>query len=219
MGTDDIPQPAAHGALATAMANLERTQRRFPEGQRRIFLAALDAFAERGFHATTTRDIAARAGLSPAGLYVHFGSKEEVLHQISVSSVRLTHNVVSAAATAPGTPVERLAAMVRDLTVWHAEHAATVRIVLHHLTDLTPEHRTEVTQIQQAIYEIMAALVTEGAGTGDFDVADPGATTLALTSLCVDTARWYQPGYRRTPAQIGEDNATAALRVAGVLQP
>ncbi|WP_157535172.1 TetR/AcrR family transcriptional regulator [Nocardia inohanensis] len=216
MGTEDQPQPAADGALATAMANLERTQRRFPEGQRRIFRAALDAFAERGFHATTTRDIAARAGLSPAGLYVHFGSKEEVLHQISVSSLLLTRNVVTAAATAAGTPVERLAATVRELSVWHAEHAATVRIVLHHLTDLTPEHRTEVTDIQRDIFEIMRTVVAEGAATGDFDITDPGATTIAITSLCVDTARWYLPGSRRTPAQIGDDNAAAALRVAGV---
>ena len=45
----------------------------------RLFEAAADAFAAKGFHATTTRDIASRAGLSPAGVYVHFASKEEIL--------------------------------------------------------------------------------------------------------------------------------------------
>lgn len=40
--------------------------------------AAADAFAAKGFHATTTRDIAGRAGLSPAGVYVHFASKEDL---------------------------------------------------------------------------------------------------------------------------------------------
>ena len=49
----------------------------------RIMLAAADAFAQRGFHATTTRDIASRAGLSPAGVYVHFTSKEVLLFELS----------------------------------------------------------------------------------------------------------------------------------------
>lgn len=43
----------------------------------------MEAFAERGYHATTTRDIAGRAGMSPAALYIHYKTKEELLHRIS----------------------------------------------------------------------------------------------------------------------------------------
>ncbi|MVU82640.1 TetR family transcriptional regulator [Nocardia sp. ET3-3] len=214
MGNDDVTPNAETAARDTAtVAHLELSQRRFPEGQRRIFLAAIDAFSERGFHATTTRDIAARAGLSPAGLYVHFGSKEEVLYRISLSSMRLTQQVATAAAAAPGTAAEHLTAVVRDLTVWHAEHAASVKVVLHHLTDLTPEHRAEVIDIQIAIHRLLRDLVAHGVTDGDFDVPDTHATTLALMSLCVDTARWYSPDYRRSPDQIGADYAAMALRL------
>ncbi|BAW07484.1 conserved hypothetical protein [Nocardia seriolae] len=216
MGNDDAAPNAEGGGRDTAaVAHLELSQRRFPEGQRRIFLAAIDAFSERGFHATTTRDIAARAGLSPAGLYVHFGSKEEVLYRISISSMRLTLQVATAAAADPGTAATHLTAVVRDLTVWHAEHAASVKVVLHHLTDLTPEHRSEVTDIQLAIHRLVRDLVADGVADGDFEVTDTHATTLALMSLCVDTARWYSPDYRRTPDQIGADYATLALRMVG----
>jgi hypothetical protein len=39
-----------------------------PESRRRLLVAALDCFSERGYHGTTTRDISARAGLSvPCG--------------------------------------------------------------------------------------------------------------------------------------------------------
>jgi AcrR family transcriptional regulator len=44
--------------------------------------AALDLFAARGFQGTSTRAIAGRAGLSDAGLYVHFGSKQEVFDEL-----------------------------------------------------------------------------------------------------------------------------------------
>ena len=49
----------------------------------RLLEAAVIAFAEKGFHATTTRDIASAAGMSPAALYVHHKSKEELLYLIS----------------------------------------------------------------------------------------------------------------------------------------
>ncbi|MEK8174205.1 helix-turn-helix domain-containing protein [Streptomyces sp. M19] len=38
--------------------------------------AALELFAERGFEATSTRAVAAAAGLSPALVTRHFGSKQ-----------------------------------------------------------------------------------------------------------------------------------------------
>jgi AcrR family transcriptional regulator len=37
----------------------------------RLLDAAIAAFAEKGFNGTTTRDIAAAAGLNPAAVYVH----------------------------------------------------------------------------------------------------------------------------------------------------
>ena len=56
-----------------------------PDARTRLLAAAVDAFADRGFHGTTTRDIAAAAGMSPAALYVHHRSKEELLYLIAVA--------------------------------------------------------------------------------------------------------------------------------------
>ena len=44
----------------------------------RLVEAAIAAFAEKGFHGTTTRDIAAAAGMTPAALYVHHRSSEDL---------------------------------------------------------------------------------------------------------------------------------------------
>lgn len=47
-------------------------------GHERLLEAALSEFAEKRFHGTTTHAIAAMAGISPAGLYIHHRSKEEL---------------------------------------------------------------------------------------------------------------------------------------------
>ena len=83
-GAEAAPTAAETAAADTVAADtagtsdaLERLfgEYHFPAGPRRILLAAATAFSERGFHATTTRDIAAQAGLSSAALYFYFPSK------------------------------------------------------------------------------------------------------------------------------------------------
>ena len=54
-----------------------------PDSSRRLLQSALEQFAAVGYHATTTRDISTGAAMSPAALYVHYASKEEVLFHIS----------------------------------------------------------------------------------------------------------------------------------------
>src|SRR6478735_2971451 len=80
-----------------------------PDAARRLLVAAVEAFAERGYHATTTRDIAGRAGMSPAALYIHYKTKEELLHRISRIGHDRALKIMRDAADSGGTASERLA--------------------------------------------------------------------------------------------------------------
>jgi AcrR family transcriptional regulator len=212
--------PAAETAAGTA-ATLEQlfSGYHFPDGPRRILLAAATTFAERGFHATTTRDIAAQAGLSPAALYVYFRSKEEVLYQIATSALDFTIEVAAAHADGPGSPAERLTRLVRVLTIWHTYNSQVAHVVLYQTGALSPAHLAVITAKQREVTRILRQVIKDGVKSGDFDVPDAGATTLAILSLCLDVARWYGPGYRLTPQQLGDSNAAAALRIAGTAVP
>jgi AcrR family transcriptional regulator len=191
----------------------------FPAGYRRMFLAAIAAFSERGFHGTSTRDIAARAGMSPAALYVHFGSKEEVLYRIATSAVDLTLEVVSAAADRAAGPSGQLHSVVGALAAWHAHHSPAARVVLYQLDALTPEHRGEVRAKEREVDRIVRQVIAAGVSAGDFGVTDVAAAATAVLSLCVDVARWYSPGGWRSPQEIGELHAAAALRIVGAGRP
>lgn len=221
MTHDAAPQAEAAvgteaGEPATA-APLERLFGRyhFPAGPRRILLAAATAFAERGFHATTTRDIAAQAGLSSAALYVYFRSKEEVLYQIAASALDFTIEVTETEANRLGPPAQRLADLVRVLTVWHTYNSQVAHVVLYQTGALSPAHLADITAKQREVGQIVRRVIADGVRSGDFDVPDPGAATIAVLSLCLDVARWYHPGHRLTPQQLGDFNAAAALRITG----
>ncbi|MEO7069649.1 MAG: TetR/AcrR family transcriptional regulator [Nostocoides sp.] len=179
----------------------------------RLMEAAADAFSDNGFHATTTRDIAARAGLSPAGVYVHFASKEELLFALSERGHIAARDGLVAAARAAESPSAALAAIMATFSQWHAEDYRMGRIVQYEFGHLTPTHREVVLHLRKEIDAVVRTVLDAGVATGEFDVDDIHATTLALMSMCVDVARWYTPGIRRTPEQIGATNAALALRL------
>jgi AcrR family transcriptional regulator len=183
-----------------------------PAAARRLLTGAIDAFAERGFQATTTRDIASRAGMSPAALYVHYPSKERLLFEISLYGHRAALEILSAA-NAADSPADRLRAMVSAFTAWHAEHHTIARVVQYELAALSPEHFAEVATIRRAISTLIEKVLADGVSDGTFAVADLPGTTLAVLSLSIDVARWYDPARRASPEALGTLYADLALRM------
>jgi len=184
-----------------------------PDAARRLVIAAVEAFAERGYHATTTRDIAGRAGMSPAALYIHYKTKEELLYQISKVGHQRSLELLSEARDTEGTASERLAAAVRVFVRWHAEHHTTGRIVQYELGALGEEHYREIVALRRQTEDAMRTIVKEGVTEGEFDVPDVSGTTLAVLSLCIDVARWFNPAGRRTPDEVGALYADLVLRM------
>ncbi|MBD0712172.1 MULTISPECIES: TetR/AcrR family transcriptional regulator [unclassified Streptomyces] len=186
-----------------------------PEAARRLLVAAVDAFAERGYHATTTRDIAGRAGMSPAALYIHYKTKEELLHRISRIGHDKALEILRAAADGQGTSAERLAAAVRSFVRWHAERHATARVVQYELDALGPEHRAEIVELRRESDATVRRIIDEGVASGEFDVPDVPGTTVAILSLCIDVSRWFNTQGRRTPDEVGALYADLVLRMVG----
>ncbi|MCK8679295.1 MULTISPECIES: TetR/AcrR family transcriptional regulator [Streptomyces] len=186
-----------------------------PEAARRLLVAAVDAFAERGYHATTTRDIAGRAGMSPAALYIHYKTKEELLHRISAIGHDKALEILQTAADGPGTAAERLTAAVRSFVRWHAERHTTARVVQYELDALGAEHRTEIVALRRRSDAAVRRIINEGVASGEFDVPDIPGTTLAVLSLCIDVARWFDSAGRRTPDEVGALYADLVLRMVG----
>ncbi|MFJ7156877.1 TetR/AcrR family transcriptional regulator [Streptomyces sp. NPDC101118] len=186
-----------------------------PDAARRLLVAAVDAFAARGYHATTTRDIAGRAGMSPAALYIHYKTKEELLHRISRIGHDKALEILRSAADGPGTAADRLDAAVRSFVRWHAAHHTTARVVQYELDALGDEHRTEIVALRRESDAAVRRILADGVAAGEFDVPDVPGTTLAVLSLCIDVARWFDVAGRRTPDEVGALYADLVLRMVG----
>ncbi len=156
-----------------------------PDAARRLLVAAVEAFAERGYHATTTRDIAGRAGMSPAALYIHYKTKEELLHRIS----RIGHDrallLLETAA-----PADSLIAVLDTLTLTESDTGLAVEAdeLVPATTKLVKElPGIGLAEVAPLVPEVVATL-PRWAGTpvegGELyrDEARPGAPVLVLVS-------------------------------------
>lgn len=183
--------------------------------QQRILDAAATCFAERGFHGTSTRDIARQAGLSPAVLYVHYPSKEDVLFEISRRGHEHALDRMRAARDAGLPAPTQLATVTRAFALWHAREHTVARIVNYELSALSPEHFATIAKLRRAIEREMRDVVAAGIATGEFRSARPEATALAILSLAIDLGRWFRDDGEWTPEDVASHYADLALRMVG----
>ncbi|EIE98801.1 TetR/AcrR family transcriptional regulator [Saccharomonospora glauca] len=186
-----------------------------PDAARRLMLAGVESFAQRGYHATTTRDIATNAGMSPAALYVHFPSKAALLFAISRSGHEQALELVKTAAESADTPVDSMREIVERFVAWHARRHTIARVVQYELGALPEKEYRVVAELRRDIERIVHDLVIEGVEAGDFTVSDPMTAARAVLSLGVDVARWYTDRSRKSPTTLGREYGELALRMLG----
>lgn len=184
---------------------------------RRLLDAATAAFAEKGFHGTTTRDIATAAGVTPGAVYVHHKSKEELLYSISRTGHEGTlERALSSLEGSAGLPAaEQMRRLVYDFALWHANNHTRARIVNYDLSSLSPEHYQDVVVLRREIEAVFRSAIDRGRATGEFTVAETSMAALQILSMCIDIARWYREGGRWSADDVAAAYATSALRLLG----
>ncbi|MPY80640.1 MAG: TetR family transcriptional regulator [Actinophytocola sp.] len=189
-----------------------------PNARSRLVDAAIESFAAKGFHGTTTRDIASAAGMSPAAVYVHHKSKEDLLYLISKEGHERTLRLVDDGVASSADPVDQLTAVMRAFAAHHARGHTGARIVNYELAALNDEHLAEIREYRRAIEQRMRDVVTAGAAAGVFATSNPRMTALALLSLGIDVARWYRDEGDWSPEDIADHYCELALRIVGATQ-
>ncbi|WP_370950328.1 TetR/AcrR family transcriptional regulator [Amycolatopsis sp. cg5] len=186
-----------------------------PEAARRLMLAGVESFARRGYHATTTRDIAGGAGMSPAALYVHFPSKAALLFAISKNGHEQTLALVENVVARDIGPVGTIRELTEDFVAWHARRHTVARVVQYELQALPDKELAVVAELRRRIEQIVRDVIGQGVADGVFTVPDSWTAARAVLSLGVDVARWYTERTRQSPAALGREYGELVLRMLG----
>lgn len=177
--------------------------------------AALACFTEQGYHGTTIRQIAARAGLSVPGLYHHYPSKQALLMAVMSHAMSDLWPRSQAAVTEAGACVSRqFGLLVECLVLFHARRKNLAFVASSELRSLEPAARLEQIAARDRQHRLMDSIVEQGIATGTFSTPHPKEVSTAMITMCTGVAQWYQPDGPLTPEQLAEryrDIATLAI--------
>src|SRR5512140_1088145 len=97
--------------------------------EQRLLDAAVQLFTERGYTATSVREIVERAGVTKPALYYHFASKEDLYLAILNDLARYTDGVIARSRVGEGPVRERLERFLVGMFEAFEEKKASVRFI------------------------------------------------------------------------------------------
>jgi AcrR family transcriptional regulator len=161
----------------------------------RVLSTAAELFRTRGYAATTTREIAARLGIQKASLYYHINSKEDLLYELVMVTLRANLEAIEAAAAGPGTAVERLnRALTAHLVGMHSDPDKN-GTALTEMRSLEGERRASVIKLRDDYEAVFRRVIEDGQHEGLVrDDLVSRYLVLALLSMANWTLVWYHTG-------------------------
>ena len=193
----------------------DREQQRETKRQA-VLQAAAELFNERGFHATSLDDIAARLHVSKPTLYYYVKNKDEILLQCVSQGLEMTLEGIEASRQAGGNAVDQLRACMQVYAgiVTQPFGMCIIRIG----DEEVPEpSRTELRRMKSEIDQAFRRLVAQGVQEGTLAPCDPKMTAFVIAGALSWIGRWYQSGGEYTAAQVAEQCIGTLMH--GVLGP
>ncbi|MCZ2407946.1 MAG: TetR/AcrR family transcriptional regulator [Burkholderiales bacterium] len=207
------PPQAAPLTRSPWARSMDREQQR--EAKRNAVLqAAAELFNERGFHATSLDDIAARLHVSKPTLYYYVKNKDEILLQCVNQGLAMTLEGIEASRAAGGNAVDQLRACMQVYAgiVMQPFGMCLIRVG----DEEVPEpSRSELRRMKSEIDLAFRRLVAQGVREGSLAPCDPKMTAFVIAGALSWIGRWYQSSGEYSPAQVADQCVTTLLH--GVL--
>lgn len=153
----DIAPPASESAAKRPRGRPRKTVDERDDGNRRqeLLASAAKLFRRKGFAATTTRDIAAAAGMQSGSPFYHFKSKDALLYAVMEEGMRSALDRQRAAAQAPGYADLAPAAQLRVLVTVH------FHVLLGPGSDFVPVMLYEARSLPPRQHKALGQLIAE----------------------------------------------------------
>lgn len=149
----------------------------------RLIDAARSLFGERGFAATSTRAIAARAGCNLALISHHFGSKEGLLRAILDEGLEAVRRELSSVAASGDPPERRIERIIHFLVDHFAEHCSSIQIVHRELMQSNSAILADLQPKAMANAQIFVGILEELRSGGRLADVDPKCSAMLLMGL------------------------------------
>jgi AcrR family transcriptional regulator len=193
-------------------------------GKNRIIEAAVDLFGERGYAATTLRDIAARCDMRAPSIYAHFPNKEALLTAAreAVAREHREHFEAIAERVSGLPPLERLRSLLTAVLDYYSDRPTLVRFHLRTTALMAERGFAELEEDFRAEEDLLEKTIQHAyeQGVADGSMRPGRAEALAALVLCLMDGlflqlAYYEPAEHRRRFELVWTQVETALAVNG----
>jgi AcrR family transcriptional regulator len=175
------------------------------EGQpmrEQILAAAVQLFAEYGYHAAPLRDIARIAGIQAASIYHHYPNKQALLTEIMETHMLRLNNGLEGILRTHTDPLQRLHEAIAHHIRLHTTYKSEFFIVDTELRSLEGASRPYILSLRDEYEKLLQDLLQDGIERGVFRPTDVKVASYALIAMCTEVAVWFRPDGRLSVQQV-----------------
>lgn len=177
-----------------------------------ILAAAGRIFREKGYHATSVRDIAEAVGLLKGSLYHYIRSKDELLARLFEGLLEDTVRELEAIVGRESTAEARLREMVRAYAAAVMANHDAVGLYLRDWRSLPSAQLASLGSRRRRMRALFTEVIDDGVRAGRFAAGEPRIAALAILGSCNWIYEWYRPRGRLSAGAIADELAERAVR-------
>lgn len=165
---------------------------------------AASLFRERGYAATSMRDLAQHLGIEAASLYSHIKSKEELLHKTCFELAEAMFQSLDALNTLDLTASDLLKQALKNHLALISSDTDKSMVFLHEYRHLSEPGRSQFLKMRKDYEQRFMLIIRSGIRNGEFRKVDEKITTLALLSAVNSTPVWLKKGSGMKPEALSD---------------
>jgi len=171
-----------------------------------ILIESAKLFRHKGYSATSMDEIAAAVGLSKAGLFHYFASKEEILYKITKPAMIIGVDMLSEIAQSDITPKEKLRKALHDqLELIDQYFPRHFMLSGQDLNCVSSKMRKEMFPLMSRYGKLWRDIIAEGISAGQFRAdLNMKLTVSTIIGMLAWVVEWYEKDDAVTVAQIAE---------------
>lgn len=167
-----------------------------------ILAAAVQLFAEYGYHAAPLRDIARIAGIQAASIYHHYANKQALLVEIMETYMQRLIVSLKQILNEYDDPVKQLHEAIANHIHMHTMYKNEFFIIDTEIRALENENRPHILALRSKYEELLQEILRNGMERSVFRQSDVKVASYAIIAMCTEVATWFRPDGRLNVQQV-----------------
>ena len=171
---------------------------------------AAKLFREKGYSATSMRDLAEHVGVEAASLYNHIRSKAEILQEICFKVATTFMTFIEEEEASDKSPIEKIEAVLRFHIRQMVDNYEEVYVSDREWKHLTDPYLSNMQNQRRAYRQRMASLIEAGKRSNEIRQIDAPTVVLIMLHAVSGIESWHR-SKKKIPAELLEDNMVTIL--------